>query len=116
MTGTLYVIITLIVVVAIFELVEHVVLPPLFALTNRKSPPSTGAEGLLSKVAEVKQWDATEGRVFVDGALWRAVSEFALVKGDRAVVRSAEGLTLRVEPALGDAVTRLPTVAIRIDR
>jgi membrane-bound ClpP family serine protease len=55
----------------------------------------------LGKVAEVKQWQASEGRVFVNGELWRAVSDVPLLTGDKAIVQNVEGLTLRVKPFNG---------------
>ena len=56
---------------------------------------------MLGKVAEVKQWQASEGRIFVNGELWRAVSDVPLSTGDKAIVQNVEGLTLRVKPFNG---------------
>jgi len=106
-------IVALLVGVALVELVEHVLLPLIFALKGRKLPPTTGPEAMAGKVVEVRQWAETGGHVFVDGALWKAVSESRLARGDRAVVRSVNGLTLWVEPDSGDAVTHRPTRTAR---
>ncbi len=81
-----------------FEFVEHVVLPFVWFILGRKRRSISGAEGMLGKVVEVKQWDKTEGQVFVNGELWRAVSDVPLVRGVKAVINNVEGLTLRVEP------------------
>ena len=43
------------------------------------------------------QWEKTEGRVFVNGELWSAVSDVPLAKGDKAVIEDVQGLTLRVK-------------------
>jgi membrane protein implicated in regulation of membrane protease activity len=53
---------------------------------------------MVGKVVQVRQWNKTEGQVFVNAELWRTVSDVPLSKGDKAVIHSVEGLTLRVEP------------------
>jgi hypothetical protein len=53
---------------------------------------------MLGKVGEIKYWDESEGQIFIHGELWRAVSEFPLSMGDRAVIENVDGLTLRVMP------------------
>jgi membrane-bound serine protease (ClpP class) len=45
------------------------------ALRIRKRPVSTGQEGLVGRMAEVRKRLEPEGMVFVEGALWRAISE-----------------------------------------
>lgn len=45
------------------------------ALRARNTPVATGQEGLLGRLAEVRRRLDPEGMVFVEGALWRAVSE-----------------------------------------
>ncbi len=65
----------------------------------------TGAEGLIGHVGVVRSWGEPAGRVFVDGALWRARHswpddpEEALCEGDRVVVERLNGLTLGVRKA-----------------
>lgn len=44
-------------------------------LRSRSQPITTGQEGLIGQLAEVRQRLDPEGMVFVDGALWRAVCE-----------------------------------------
>ncbi|MEW6413385.1 MAG: nodulation protein NfeD [Candidatus Zixiibacteriota bacterium] len=58
-----------------------------------KHRPFTGDEGMIGKLAEVR----TEDMVYVDGALWRAVCDQALVKGDKVEIVSIEGLKLKVK-------------------
>jgi len=53
---------------------------------------------MLEKMGEIKQWRKTEGQVFVNGELWRALSDVPLLTGDKAVVQNVDGLTLRVKP------------------
>ena len=57
--------------------------------------------GMLGKVGEIKQWQKNEGKVFVNGELWQAVSEVPLLPGDRVVIQNVEGLTLEVKPWRG---------------
>lgn len=45
------------------------------AFRSRTSPITTGQEGLVGRMAEVRKRLEPEGMVFVEGALWRAVSE-----------------------------------------
>jgi membrane-bound serine protease (ClpP class) len=42
---------------------------------SRGAPVTTGQEGLVGRLAEVRQPLDPQGMVFVEGALWRAVSE-----------------------------------------
>ncbi len=92
------ILIALVVAFVLFEFVEHVVFPLVWFILGRKRRSISGAEGMLGKVVEVKQWYKTEGQVFVNGELWRAVSDVPLLKGDKALIHDVEGLTLRVEP------------------
>jgi membrane-bound serine protease (ClpP class) len=63
-----------------------------------------GAEGLIGHLGEVRTAPAPVGRVFVDGALWRARQwgfdgEPELQPGDPVVIEQVSGLTLTVRPA-----------------
>jgi len=53
---------------------------------------------MLEKVGEVRYWEESTGQVFVNGELWRAVSEFPLSAGDRVVVKKVDRLTVTVIP------------------
>jgi len=44
-------------------------------LNTRNQPFASGAEALIGQVAEVRQRLAPQGQVFIEGALWQAVSE-----------------------------------------
>ena len=63
---------------------------------NRKS--GCGVTGMFGKVGEIKQWQETEGQVFINGELWKTVSDVPLLAGHKIVVQSVEGLTLRAKP------------------
>lgn len=58
--------------------------------------PQTGAEGLVGRIAEVRVALRPEGKVFVEGELWRATSEEPLEPGEKAEIVAVEGLGLRV--------------------
>ncbi|MGD8535560.1 MAG: NfeD family protein [Candidatus Aminicenantes bacterium] len=82
----------------LFELIEHVIIPLFWLILKKKRRPVTGDSGLIGEVGEVKEWNNTEGRVFVHGELWWATSEEPLSPGDKAVVQTVKGLTLKVKP------------------
>jgi membrane-bound serine protease (ClpP class) len=90
------IILTLVIGVVLFELIEHVVFPLFWFIKKRKRRSVCGVSGMSGKVGEVKQWKKNEGKVFVNGELWQAVSEVPLLPGDRVVIQSVEGLTLKV--------------------
>ena len=73
-------------------------------LATRRIRARTGAEGLIGRLGEVRTAPAPVGRVFVDGALWRArrwdlEGEPDLRPGDPVVIEQVSGLTLTVRPA-----------------
>lgn len=59
-----------------------------------RSRPATGHEGMIGKIAQVRKPDF----VYVNGALWRAVSEdnSSLETGDKVEIVGVDNLTLRV--------------------
>jgi membrane-bound serine protease (ClpP class) len=89
-------ILTLVIGFILFELIEHVVFPSFWFIKDRKKKSVCGESGMLGKVGEVKQWQKNEGKVFVNGELWQAVSEVHLLPGDRVIIQNVEGLTLEV--------------------
>ncbi len=96
------IILTLVIGVFLFELIEHVVFPLVWFLKGRKRKSVCGASGMLGKVGEVKQWKKNEGKVFVNGELWKAVSGVPFSPGDRVVIQKVEGLTLEVNDWEGE--------------
>jgi membrane-bound serine protease (ClpP class) len=60
--------------------------------------PKTGARGLLGEIGVVKDPILQEGKVFVHGELWRAMSKNPIEKGAKVRVLKVEGLVLEVEP------------------
>lgn len=53
---------------------------------------------MIGKVGEIKYWKEFEGKIFVNGELWRAVSDFPLSAGDSVVIQKVDGLTVNVIP------------------
>jgi membrane-bound ClpP family serine protease len=82
----------------LFEFVEHVVLPLIWFIKDRKKRSVCGETGMLGKVGEIRYWREFEGQVFVHGELWRAVSTYPLSAGNRVLVQNVDGLTLTVIP------------------
>lgn len=69
------------------------------ALRSHVQPVTTGQEGMIGRVAEVRRRLDPEGMVFVEGALWQAVSEGGAVEvGDVVQVSGMHNLRLIVRP------------------
>jgi len=75
------------------------------ALAARRARVRSGPEGLIGRVGEVRAAPAPFGKVFLDGALWRArlwspdADDGVLERGDPIVVERVDGLTLTVRRA-----------------
>ena len=91
-------IIILVIGFLLFEFIEHVVLPLIWFIKDRKRRSVCGVTGMLGKVGEIKYWKESEGKIFVNGELWRAVSDSPLSAGDRVVIQNVDGLTVNVIP------------------
>jgi membrane-bound serine protease (ClpP class) len=67
-------------------------------LRERHRRPTTGREGMVGEVGEVREAIApgSPGRVFVHGELWRAVSNQPLGVGERVRVIAVRGLEIEV--------------------
>jgi membrane-bound ClpP family serine protease len=89
-------IIILIIVFIAYEFIEHIAFPLIWSFINRKKKSFCGPERLQGEMGEVKNWQEREGFVFVNGELWRAVSEAPLKAGNRVRIQKVEGLTLTV--------------------
>jgi len=58
----------------------------------------TGAEGMVGDIGIVKKALSPEGKVFVHGELWNAVSGVPIEEGAKVRVTQVENLVLTVEP------------------
>jgi membrane-bound serine protease (ClpP class) len=65
----------------------------------RRKKSMTGVEGLVGAVGVARSPLSPEGKVFIQGELWNAVSPVAIGVGEPVRVRDVEGLLLHVEPA-----------------
>ncbi|HLY06457.1 MAG TPA: nodulation protein NfeD [Rhizomicrobium sp.] len=65
---------------------------------SRRRPAVTGREALGGAEGEAVAWQGGEGRVRVQGEIWRARSTAALAPGSRIKVVAHDGLILIVEP------------------
>ena len=66
-------------------------------LRSRKRPVVTGDEALIGAEGEAVSWDGDEGRVRVQGEIWRARADAPLAAGKRIKVLKRDGLILCVE-------------------
>lgn len=53
---------------------------------SRRQRVTTGLEGLVGEIGEVRSWNGAKGRIFVHGELWDASSSEAMTKGDKIEV------------------------------
>jgi len=68
------------------------------ALRAHKQKVITGEQGLVGEIGVARTSLHPEGKIFVHGELWDAVSSAAVAAGEHVQVRSVEGLVLTVEP------------------
>ncbi|HZQ25484.1 MAG TPA: nodulation protein NfeD [Terriglobales bacterium] len=69
------------------------------AVKARRNKVVTGAQGLVGETGVAQTDLAPQGKVFVHGELWDAISTQNLPAGTRVVVRNIDGLQLRVDTA-----------------
>ena len=68
------------------------------AFKARRNKVVTGAQGLVGETGIAQTALAPQGKVFVHGELWDAVSPVTVAAGQFVIIRQVEGLTLQVEP------------------
>src|SRR5579884_337264 len=68
------------------------------AVRARRNKVVTGAQGLVGEIGIARTPLSPEGKVFVHGELWNAVSSVPVGVGEMVVVRRIDGLRLEVEP------------------
>jgi membrane-bound serine protease (ClpP class) len=65
-------------------------------------PVKVGAETLIGKtVTALTPIDSRNGRIFVEGEYWNAVSDTPVEKGQPVEISAVDGLTLRVKSQAG---------------
>ncbi|MGB2929231.1 MAG: NfeD family protein [Desulfobacterales bacterium] len=91
-------IIILVIGFLVFEFIEHVAIPLIWFIKDRRKRSNYGVMGMIGKIVEIKRWDKTEGQVLINGELWKAICEVPLAVCGKAVIQDVEGLTLKLKP------------------
>jgi len=68
------------------------------AFKARANKVVTGAQGMIGQVGTAQTQLTPNGKVFLHGEIWDAVSSSAVPEGQSVVVRALDGFLLRVEP------------------
>lgn len=68
------------------------------ALKARANKVVTGVQGMIGTIATAQTRLAPDGKVFIHGETWDAISSVDVDSGQAVIVRSVEGLQLRVDP------------------
>jgi membrane-bound serine protease (ClpP class) len=70
------------------------------ALRDRRERSTTGREGLIGEIGEVREGitPGIPGHVMVHGEIWRAVSDAPIAPGTRARITEVKGLEVVVRP------------------
>ena len=68
------------------------------ALRARRNKVVTGSQGMIGETGIAQTTLSPQGKVFVHGELWDAVSSHDIPIGQLVVVRQVDGLTLHVDP------------------
>ena len=69
------------------------------ALKARNNKVVTGVQGLIGEIGLTQSALSPQGKVFIHGELWDAISSANLPAGQPVVVRQVKGLQLSVDPA-----------------
>jgi membrane-bound serine protease (ClpP class) len=89
--------ITVVAGVVLFEIIEHVVFPLVWSITQKRKPSICDVSAMVGKVGEVTRWRDLEGKLFVNGETWNARSDMPLSPGDNAVIERVDGFVLEVK-------------------
>src|ERR1700730_1730823 len=68
------------------------------ALKARANKVVTGIQGLIGEIGLAQSALSPQGKVFVHGELWDAISSANVPAGEPVIVRQVKGLTLQVDP------------------
>ena len=69
------------------------------ALKARANKIVTGAQGLVGEIGIAQTSLSPQGKVFIHGELWDAISSTNIPAGQTVVVRQVDGLRIQVDPA-----------------
>jgi membrane-bound serine protease (ClpP class) len=78
------------------------------ALKARRNKIVTGEQGMVGEMGIAQTSLSPQGKVFVHGEMWDAISSVPVSAGESVVVRKVEGLQLHVDPAPTTAQSHTP--------
>jgi len=83
---------TVIIIFIAIELIDkHIIFPIGWSIFKGRKRSTYGVMSMMGKVVEIRRWNKTDGQVFINGELWKAVSEVHLLPGDRVVIQNVVG-------------------------
>jgi membrane-bound serine protease (ClpP class) len=82
------------------------------ALRARRNKVVTGSQGMIGETGVAQTTLSPQGKVFVHGELWDAVSSADIPIGQLVVVRQVDGLILQVDPLLVAQPPKLTVAAL----
>ncbi len=81
------------------------------AVRARRNKVRTGAEGMVGEIGIARSPLVPQGKVFVLGELWDAISTADVQEGEQVVVRAVDGLKLRVRPVSAPQIAEQQHIA-----
>ncbi len=70
-----------------------------FGVRSFRATVQGGFEGMVGQKGKVVSWRGKEGKIYIQGEYWEASADRSFAPGDRVrIIRSEEGLSLRVGP------------------
>ena len=90
--------VTLVLAVIAFELIEHVLVPIFWFLVKGRKKSDYGVGEMKGQTVEIQCWGDKSGMVLFHAERWQAVSEKPMQPGEKAIVEEISGLTLKVKP------------------
>ncbi len=76
-----------------------------FGLKAQRGKIATGKRGMVGEVGVARSPLKPEGSVFVQGEIWKAVSDEPIEKGEKVVVKEVEQMTLKVTKKSDGSIT-----------
>jgi len=80
----------------LLEVVEHLLFPLYWVISNKKPRLHHGPATIEGRFAQVVHWEGDNGKVKIDGELWQAKGRENLLKEETVIVKKMDGLTLTV--------------------
>ncbi|MBU0513431.1 MAG: hypothetical protein KJ621_01550 [Proteobacteria bacterium] len=84
-------------IVIVFEIGEHIVVPLIWSLRQRRRGKPDPLADLTARRVKVATWSNGRGQVFVGSERWLAQGPKDLTQGEEVVVLGNEGLVLFVD-------------------